>query len=319
MKTFIMKTLLSLDNIANLDVVKSCLLRLAHFVGVRSLVALASVGLLAVMPATAQTLADHFVLKITTTSASESFTFYSQDTDYMVDWGGGNGFEQVTTENTLHPFATAGVHTIRFRNLNNIYINDQADKEKYTSIEQWGTSVWDEDMSYAFFGASNLIMNSNAGTPEMGTVTDMNGVFQNTTSFNGDISGWNVEAVTEMSGMFSGATAFNQNLGGWNTASVEDMSDMFAEATSFNGDISGWNTASVEGMSSMFAGATSFDGDISGWNTASLEEMDGMFEEATSFNGGISGWNTASVEGMAFMFLGVTLSVANYDSLLGHL
>ncbi len=224
----------------------------------------------------------------------------------MVDWGGGNGFEQVTTENTLHPFATAGVHTIRFRNLNNIYINDQADKEKYTSIEQWGTSVWDEDMSYAFFGASNLIMSSSAGTPEMGTVTDMNGMFQNTTSFNGDISGWNTALVEEMGAMFSGATAFNQNLGGWNTASVEDMSDMFEEATSFNGDISGWNTASVTEMTEMFSGASSFNGDISGWNVASVEDMNGMFEEATSFNGDIDGWNTASVEDMSGMFVEAT-------------
>ena len=306
-----MKTLLSLDNIANVNAVKNYLLRTCHFVGVKSLVSLVCAAFLSVMPATAQTATtDHFVLKITTTAGTnatdKSFTFYSQDMDYMVDWGEGSGFEQVTTGDAPHTFATAGVHTIRFRNLNDIYINDQADKEKYTSIEQWGTSVWDEDMSYAFFGASNLIMNSNAGTPEMGTVTDMNGVFQNTTSFNGDISGWNVEAVTEMSGMFSGATAFNQNLGGWNTASVEDMSDMFAEATSFNDDISGWNTASVEGMSSMFAGATSFNGDISGWNVEAVTEMSGMFSGASSFNGDIDGWNTASVTEMSEMFSGAT-------------
>ena len=324
-----MKTLLSLDNIANVNAVKNYLLRTCHFVGVKSLVSLVCAVFLSVMPATAQTATtDHFVLKITTTAGTnatdKSFTFYSQDMDYMVDWGEGSGFKQVTTGDAPHTFNTAGVHTIRFRNLNDIYINHslypvtqrKADRGKYTSIKQWGTAVWDADMSGAFRGASNLTMNSNAGTPEMGTVTDMNGVFQNTTSFNGDISGWNVEAVTEMSGMFSGATAFNQNLGGWNTASVEDMSDMFAEATSFNGGISGWNTASVEGMAFMFAGATSFDGDISGWNTASVDEMDEMFSGATVFNQDIGDWDVGAVTSMEDMFLGVTLSVANYDSLL---
>ena len=291
-----MKALLSLDNVANVNAVENYLLRTCHFVGVRSLIALASVAFLAVIPATAQTLADHFVLKVTTNASSNAndmdFTFYTEDKNYDIDWGNDGMFETLgVSGNQSHTFATAGEHTIRFRNLQDIYINDQADKAKYTSIEQWGTSVWDTYMDHAFFGASNLIMSSSAGTLEMGTVTDMNGMFQNATSFDGDISGWNVEAVTEMSGMFSGASSFNGDIDGWNTASVTEMSEMFSGATAFNQNLGGWNTASVEGMSDMFS-------------------------EATSFNGGISGWNTASVEGMAFMFLGVTLSVANYDSLL---
>ena len=34
-------------------------------------------------------------------------------------------------------------------------------------------------------------------------------------SFNQDISGWNVSNVTEMSGMFEGANSFNQDLSMW--------------------------------------------------------------------------------------------------------
>ena len=88
---------------------------------------------------------DHFVLKITTTagtnSADKSFTFYTQDTNYDIDWNNDQTFENADTEvsgNQSHTFNSAGTHTIRFRNLNDIYINDQRDTLKYTSIEQWG-------------------------------------------------------------------------------------------------------------------------------------------------------------------------------------
>ncbi len=288
---------------------------------------------------------DHFVLKITTnpsTDASDAtFTFYSQDMDYEVDWGEGSGFEQVTTGNASHTFATAGDHTIRCRNLNNIYVNNQTDTLKYTSIEQWGTAVWDADMSRAFRGASNLTMNPNAGTPDMGAVTNMTGMFAFATSFNGDIGSWNTEQVTNMFAMFGFSTSFNQDIGGWNTAKVTNMRSMFQFATSFNQNIGNWNTASVTNMGSMlrhassfnqdignwntaqvtdmsymFEGATSFNQDIGGWNTAQVTDMRSMFERATSFDQNIGGWNVEVIRNMYLMFSGVTLSPTNYDALL---
>ena len=40
-------------------------------------------------------------------------------------------------------------------------------------------------------------------------------MFSGATSFNSDLSGWNVSAVNNMDDMFSGATSFEQNLGPW--------------------------------------------------------------------------------------------------------
>ena len=264
--------------------------------------------------------ADDFLLKVTTTAGTNAmdatFNFYSQDMDYMLDWGEGSGFEQVTTGNASHTFATAGEYTIRFRNLTDVYINDQTDTLKYTSIEQWGTAVWNAEMSNAFQGASNLTMNSNAGTPDMSAVTNMAFMFSGATFFNGDIGGWNTATVTDMSHMFFEATDFNQNIGGWNTSSVTNMSGMFTRATSFNRDIGNWNTASVGNMAQMFQDAPAFNRDIGNWNTASVEDMTSMFQNATAFNQDIGGWNVEAVEDMDDMFSGVTLSIANYDSLL---
>ena len=149
---------------------------------------------------------DHFVLKITTTAgtnpANKSFTFYTEDTNYDIDWDNDGMFEDTgVSGNQPHTFATAGVKIIRFRSLNDIYINNQADREKYSSIEQWGTAVWNAEMDSAFQGARNLTMNSNAGIPDMSMVTNMGGMFYQATFFNGEIGGWNTAQVTDMSAM----------------------------------------------------------------------------------------------------------------------
>ena len=57
-------------------------------------------------------------------------------------------------------------------------------------------------------------------------------------SFNQDISSWDVSKVTAMSWMFSGSS-FNQDISSWDVSNVTDMSDMFANSH-FNQDISSW-------------------------------------------------------------------------------
>ena len=46
--------------------------------------------------------------------------------------------------------------------------------------------------------------------------------------------------ITDMGGMFEDATSFNGDISNWDTSKVEDMGNMFEGASSFNGDISGW-------------------------------------------------------------------------------
>ena len=251
----------------------------------------------------------HFVLKVTTnlgTNANDnSFTFYTQDTNYDIDWDNDGIFDTTgVSGNQSHTFATTGVKIIRFRNLNDININNQAGKEKYTSIEQWGTSAWNAEMDSAFQGARNLTMNSNAGIPDMSAVTNMAYMFRGASSFNGDIGGWNTAQVTDMSAMFAGATSFNQDISGWNTAQVTNMFSMFFSVSSFNQDIGGWNTAAVTDMFGMFQNASSFNQDIGNWNTEQVTNMNVMFARATSFDQNIGNWNTEQVTNLDYMFNG---------------
>ena len=65
--------------------------------------------------------------------------------------------------------------------------------------------------------------------------------------------------------MYNQATSFNGDLSSWNTSNVVYMSYMFAVATSFNGDLSSWDISNVTDFRYMFNGATSFNQDLCLW------------------------------------------------------
>ena len=65
----------------------------------------------------------------------------------------------------------------------------------------------------------NNILTSALSYPQ---VTKMNQLFH-ATSFNGDLSSWDVGRVTNMSFMFYGATSFNGDLSSWNVGQVTGM------------------------------------------------------------------------------------------------
>ena len=112
----------------------------------------------------------------------------------------------------------------------------------------------------------------------------MEAMFYGCSSFEGDISQWDVSNVTVMSNMFDVAQSFNGDISSWNISNVEYMRGMFWNAHSFNQDISNWNVSNVRDMFKMFLNAQSFDQDISNWDVSNVTNMEEMFNGTNSLS-----------------------------------
>jgi surface protein len=65
--------------------------------------------------------------------------------------------------------------------------------------------------------------------------------------------------------MFNGASSFNQNLSNWDVSNVINMQGMFTDATAFNQNLSAWDVSSVTNMDNMFDGG--------GWDRTSYPNL----------------------------------------------
>ena len=108
-------------------------------------------------------------------------------------------------------------------------------------------------------------------------------MFGHKSSFNSDLSTWDVSRVNNMYRMFYKASSFNSDLSNWDVSRVTTMAYMFSSASSFNGDISRWDVSRVTDMANMFYSASSFNGDISRWDVSKVTDMEEMFNGASSF------------------------------------
>ncbi|MFC2138745.1 BspA family leucine-rich repeat surface protein [Bacteroidota bacterium] len=237
---------------------------------------------------------------------------YSVDSNYTVEISGlltrfGNSLRVCPNIDKLikcKSFGDIGIMTLygAFKNATNLI--EVPDEIPTTVI----------NLSYIFHNDTSF--NEDISNWDVSSVVNMDGMFSNATSFNQDIGNWDVSNVTYMNRMFINATSFNQDIGNWNVGNVTDMFRMFDEASSFNQDIGNWDVSNVVTMQGMFSNATSFNQDIGNWDVSSVTDMSNMFRYANSFDQDIGDWNVRNTEYMLNMFSGVRLSNAYYDSLL---
>ena len=215
--------------------------------------------------------AHEFITTWETTTVNENITIPGTGT-YDVSWG------DTTSDNDVlgsasHTYAEPGTYMVQITG-DLVRINlgaNSTNAQKLQSIGQWGDAGW-ANMYRAFKDASNMEYNA-ADAPDLSGVGSMSGMFRGASSFNGNLSGWDVSSVTVMTEMFRDASSFNGNVSGWDIPKVTDMRNMFSGASSFNQDLSNWDTSSVTRMFAMFNGASSFNGNVSGWDVSKVTGM----------------------------------------------
>ena len=257
-------------------------------------------------------------------------TPYFTEGGVTINWGDGNSnsvyvlngdFEKISkTYLTTNEYVITVILGDNIIGCGNIYSNSGDNylkgiefltKVEKETVDTFYNSTLLTSLQGIFAGASNLISVPN-DLPL--SVTNISYLFHNATSFNQDISSWNVSQVTNISGIFKSAISFNKSLNNWDVSNVTNMFGTFFGATSFNGNISGWNVSSVIDMSMMFRYATSFNGDISGWNVLNVSNMASMFYNAIIFDKSLNNWNVSSVTDMSFMFYGATIFNGNISN-----
>lgn len=238
--------------------------------------------------------------------------------DFYVAWGDGTT-DHITSYNqpeVTHTYALAGTKNVTITGtVNGWRFNNTGDRLKMLSISTWGPLQLGNAGGY-FYGASNLAVTATDELNLTGTTSLFN-AFLDASTFNANVTGWDVSQVTDMTNAFKGTTAFTgTGLSVWNVGSAAQLDSMF-ENSGMNGDVGGWETGSALDMNRMFAGATNFNQDIGDWDTADVEDMTAMFSGASSFNQSLSNWNTGAVASMASMFEGSAIdasrSFANWN------
>ena len=220
---------------------------------------------------------------------------------FTIDWG------DSTTDSLLtHTYATnasfTAVITITAGSVTTFGSSGWAGVARLTAVATTDNTTWGlpgvESFVSAFEGA---VLLTSVPTDVPSSVRNMTNMFRTASTFNQDISGWDVSLVTNMGGMFNSAALFNQDISSWNVSSVTNMSSMFANNTGFNngaiGNVGGkpltWTTGTgtslVQTMLEMFESASAFNQDISSWNVSNVTDMSTMFKQATLFNNGAVG------------------------------
>ena len=149
--------------------------------------------------------------------------------DFVVSWGDGNE-DRIRAHDQaeiIHTYATDGKYKITITGVcegfgfgyDSTLDKSTGDSAKLLDVIQWGP-VKLHNEGYQFAYCTNLSGFSAPDSPDLSNVTNMSGMFKNASSFNRNISSWNVSNVTNMSGMFESAHSFNRNISSWNVSNV---------------------------------------------------------------------------------------------------
>ncbi len=185
-----------------------------------------------------------FTFAIDTSLGDATPTFQlplSGTVNFTVAWG--DGSSDIITSDTDpamdHTYASGGTYDIALNGtIGEWNTGTTTDRTKVTDVKQWGVNF----TAGTFENFTNLTSDTAPGHP---FVTSLFNFYGDCSSFDGDITNWDVSGVSLMNAMFNRASVFNQDISSWDTSSVLSMSGMFNDATAFNQNLGGWDISSL--------------------------------------------------------------------------
>ena len=161
-------------------------------------------------------------------------------------WGDGSsqaltdGFSLVTKT-----YAVGGVYQIRISGVfSAIQFAGSADCKKVVSVDQLGDVGWTTFLN-AFRGCTNMTSFTVGDNADLSGVANYSACFRDCTSLDaGNMSGFVTSAATVLNTMFLGATSFDLDVSDWDISNVTGMSSMFLNVTlstdNYSKLIKGW-------------------------------------------------------------------------------
>lgn len=143
--------------------------------------------------------------------------------DFTIDWGDGTSIRYTSLPPTppSRTYASHGIYTVTldgfvpnlgWAGLGIPNATNLGKIRRFTTmgdVHQFSLTGW-------FYNCPNIIEVPSTLPPfRYGTSFTLLQTFRNATSFNQDLSGWDVSIFNSLNQMFQGATSFNQNLGMW--------------------------------------------------------------------------------------------------------
>lgn len=194
-----------------------------------------------------------------------------------------------------------------------VRFDDSTTEDKIYDVTQWGTTPWTSFQNFLRVQSANIPADVTAtDTPNLSNCTAMHGMFQGCTSLvnaNNSMLNWITGNVANMDSMFKGTTSFNKNLSGWDITGLSTAEYIFQggglDTANYTDTIVGWavqvynnsaQPASVN-MSGIPASGV-FDGNRTTDNASGQAY-------STKYSNWPSGWSNAQA---AYDYLTSTLS-----------
>ena len=200
------------------------------------------------------------VIQIDTTqagSASDTFVFPLTSMGGLpsieIDWGDGSSdvITSVGQAELTHVYSVSGTYDVIITGeLGYLWsFSNAGDKSKLITFGNKGNTT----LTTLHFSGCNNFTGFTTLEDFKAKSTNIDQAFRSCSSFDSDLSLWDMIGVLSCSNMFQACLNFNGNISTWNVSTIVNFASFLFQSSSFDQDLSLWNPASCTSMNYMLS------------------------------------------------------------------